>query len=54
MIECNTLENAIKKIYSVAQKGDIVLFSPACASFDQFNDFEHRGKVFKELVLKLK
>ena len=54
MIECNTLENATKKIYSVAQKGDIVLFSPACASFDQFNDFEHRGKVFKELVLKLK
>lgn len=54
MIECNTLENAIKKIYSVAQKGDIVLFSPACASFDQFNDFEHRGKIFKELVLKLK
>lgn len=54
MIECNTLKNAIKKIYSVAQKGDIVLFSPACASFDQFNDFEHRGKIFKELVLKLK
>lgn len=47
MTECGTLDKAIKKIYSVAQKGDIVLFSPACASFDQFKDFEHRGKEFK-------
>ncbi|MBR4632595.1 MAG: UDP-N-acetylmuramoyl-L-alanine--D-glutamate ligase [Elusimicrobia bacterium] len=54
MVECETLKNAIKKIYSVAQKGDIVLFSPACASFDQFNDFEHRGKEFKKFVLNLK
>ena len=54
IIECETLENAIKKISSTAKKGDIVLFSPACASFDQFKDFEHRGKVFKDLVLKIK
>ena len=54
MTECNTLSNAVKKIYSVAQKGDIVLFSPACASFDQFKDFEHRGKEFKKFVLAIK
>lgn len=54
MTECNTLSNAIKKIRSIAEKGDIVLFSPACASFDQFNDFEHRGREFKKLVLNIK
>ncbi len=54
MIECQTLSNAIKKIYSAAQKGDIVLFSPACASFDQFKDFEHRGREFKKFVLAIK
>ena len=54
MTECNTLSNAIKKIHSVAEKGDIVLFSPACASFDQFNDFEHRGREFKKFVLNIK
>ena len=53
MIECGTLNNAIKKIYSSAQKGDIVLFSPACASFDQFNDFEHRGREFKKAIYNL-
>ena len=54
MTECNTLSNAIKKIHSVAKQGDIVLFSPACASFDQFNDFEHRGREFKKFVLAIK
>ena len=54
MIECKTLDVALKKIYSISVKDDIVLFSPACASFDQFHDFEHRGKVFKELVFNIK
>ena len=54
MVECKTLSNAVKKIHSVAQKGDIVLFSPACASFDQFNDFEHRGREFKKFVAAIK
>lgn len=54
MYKCETLSNALKKIKNISKSGDIVLFSPACASFDQFNDFEHRGKVFKELVLALK
>ena len=52
--KCQTLKNALVKIQKIAKPKDIVLFSPACASFDQFKDFEHRGKVFKELVLKIK
>ncbi|HSW55886.1 MAG TPA: UDP-N-acetylmuramoyl-L-alanine--D-glutamate ligase [Ignavibacteriaceae bacterium] len=49
-----SLEDAVKKSCSEAQKGDVVLLSPACASFDMFNNYEHRGKVFKEAVNKLK
>ncbi len=53
MFECGTLDNAVKKIFSLAEHGDIVLFSPACASFDQFDNFEQRGKEFKIEVEKL-
>lgn len=45
---------AVAKAAAVAEAGNVVLLSPANASFDQFDSFEHRGKVFKELVLKLK
>jgi len=48
-----TLENAIRKAHSVAQPGDVVLLAPACASFDQFKSYEHRGQVFKEIVHSL-
>jgi UDP-N-acetylmuramoylalanine--D-glutamate ligase len=51
--KCETLENAVKKAYEIAKPGDIVLLSPACSSFDQFKNFEHRGKVFKQLVNSL-
>jgi UDP-N-acetylmuramoylalanine--D-glutamate ligase len=43
-------DDAVVRAYDLAEKGDVVLLSPACASFDLFQDFEERGKVFKTLV----
>src|SRR5262249_13871779 len=48
-----TLGNAVESAFHAAHAGDIVLLSPACASFDQFQNYEHRGRVFKELVRHL-
>jgi UDP-N-acetylmuramoylalanine--D-glutamate ligase len=48
-----SLEDAVKSSSREAIKGDVVLLSPACASFDMFNNYEHRGRVFKEAVNKL-
>jgi UDP-N-acetylmuramoylalanine--D-glutamate ligase len=48
-----TLENAVRRAAQAASPGDIVLLAPACASFDQFQSYEHRGQVFKELVRAL-
>ncbi len=50
IFESKTLEQALTTLRNEAQSGDIVLFSPACASFDQFKGFEHRGDVFESLV----
>jgi UDP-N-acetylmuramoylalanine--D-glutamate ligase len=50
VVHAETLENAIRKANAVAQSGDVVLLAPACASFDQFKSYEHRGKMFKEIV----
>ncbi|MGD8778771.1 MAG: UDP-N-acetylmuramoyl-L-alanine--D-glutamate ligase [Ignavibacteria bacterium] len=47
------LEECVASSTEDAEKGDVVLLSPACASFDMFDSYEHRGKVFKEAVLKL-
>ena len=47
---CNDLATAVDAGLRVAAKGDVLLLSPACASFDQFKDFEDRGRQFKELV----
>ena len=46
----NSLEEAVKKAKEIAQEGDIVTLSPACASFDMFANFEVRGNKFKEIV----
>lgn len=48
-----SLEDVVSSANKEARENDIVLLSPACASFDMFNDYEHRGKVFKEAVKKL-
>ena len=50
VVASGTLENAVKQASASAGPGDIVLLAPACASFDQFQNYEHRGRVFKELV----
>lgn len=50
LTRCGTLEKAVETAMGAACKGDIVLLSPACSSFDQFKDFEQRGKIFKRLV----
>jgi UDP-N-acetylmuramoylalanine--D-glutamate ligase len=47
------MTEALKKADSIARSGDVVLLSPACASFDQFRDFEERGRCFKNLVQQL-
>ena len=48
-----TLETALKHAAATAEAGDIVLLAPACASFDQFQNYEHRGRAFKEMVQRL-
>jgi len=53
VVVCNTLDEVVSEANKIAVAGDIVLFSPACKSFDQFTDFEHRGRTFKELVNRL-
>lgn len=47
---CGTLERAVARARELAKEGDVVLLSPACASYDQFKNFEHRGETFKRLV----
>lgn len=49
----DTFEEAVLKSKSIAKEGWNVLLSPACASFDMFEDFEHRGRVFKDIVNSL-
>lgn len=50
---CNTLEETVLVANKISEKGDIVLFSPASASFDMFKNFAERGKIFKELVKRI-
>jgi UDP-N-acetylmuramoylalanine--D-glutamate ligase len=53
IVGAGTLEAAVKRASEAAAAGDVVLLAPACASFDQFDSYEHRGRVFKDLVRQL-
>jgi UDP-N-acetylmuramoylalanine--D-glutamate ligase len=50
VVSAGTLEEALVKASEAAQPGEVILLAPACSSFDQFENYEHRGRVFKELV----
>jgi UDP-N-acetylmuramoylalanine--D-glutamate ligase len=53
LVRSGILERAVRQAFDAAKPGDVVLLAPACASFDQFENYEHRGRVFKELVRSL-
>jgi UDP-N-acetylmuramoylalanine--D-glutamate ligase len=48
-----TLEEAVLLAHQTAKKGDVVLLSPACSSYDMFKDYKERGKIFKDAVRRL-
>ena len=48
------MHDAVARGFAAAKPGDVVLLAPACASFDMFESFEHRGRVFKEEVSSLR
>ncbi len=50
LVHCVTMGEAVRHAHVHAKQNEVVLLAPACASFDQFDNFEHRGRVFKELV----
>ena len=51
---CDDLEMAIRTLFKLSKRGDVLLLSPACASFDFFSNFEERGNVFKKIVREIK
>ena len=53
LVETYAMEEAVKVAYKIAERGDIVLLSPACASFDLFKNYEDRGNQFKEAIKNL-
>ena len=50
IVNSGTLDVAVAKAGAAAQPGEIILLAPACSSFDQFQNYEQRGQVFKDLV----
>jgi len=53
VLPCRTLDNAVERAHDLARVGEVVLLAPACSSFDQFENYEHRGRTFRQLVERL-
>ena len=53
VVEAGTLEETVRGAYTACEKGGVVLFSPGCASFDMFDNYEDRGRKFKAVVKKM-
>jgi UDP-N-acetylmuramoylalanine--D-glutamate ligase len=53
IVKAGTLGTAVGEAAQAATAGDVVLLAPACSSFDQFENYEHRGRTFREAVLAL-
>ncbi|MGO9273088.1 MAG: UDP-N-acetylmuramoyl-L-alanine--D-glutamate ligase [Terriglobia bacterium] len=53
IVRAGDLDTAVRRAFESAAPGDVVLLAPACSSFDQFQDFEHRGRAFKAVVARL-
>jgi UDP-N-acetylmuramoylalanine--D-glutamate ligase len=53
VLPCRTLDNAVERAHDLAKAGDVVLLAPACSSFDQFENYEHRGRAFRSMVERL-
>ncbi len=53
IVRAASMQDAVQKSFENSQSGDFVLLAPACASFDMFNSFEERGKIFKNSVLEI-
>ena len=50
---CDTLKECVDVLFDNSSSGEVILLSPACASFDQFSNYEERGNVFKKIVFEL-
>ena len=53
LLDAESMDQAVAQAYAQARAGDAVLLSPACASFDMFDNYEHRARVFRDAVGEL-